>query len=473
MIYKKDKARILKIIEEIIELEHDINPYKLELIKFLEKFINSNPEITIDKNFKENLRKTLIIKCNQLKNVRKIKQESKSNNIWKYILSFLGGIALTSLVIIPILGNSSIFDYSKNKETLSNFSKIIPSFMGGNEFPSKRNELSLKSLSPEKQINEDTELAEAATSKLESYAIDSSIETSLTNYIYVYNGKDLNINKEKVTVYKKNHPKKTAEIFEEKIKDIKLSNIDLNSFKNTNIQSMSLNENKDSGYFIYIDFENNIISIYKECNETKCNNMIKIEDIPSDKEIIDIAEKFLKSHGIDKKNLGYPTINKYWENNSEKIIPSIISINYPWEIDGIEVYDIYGNKNGTYVDIDLKDKSVSNVMDLNLSYFSSEKYDTASKEDVLELAKNGGLNNIYNQTTGNNLEIKLEKPEEIFVQIQVQKNNGQNEIFFVPAYKFPVVNPSNLKIDNFKENIIVPKAKYFMENIDKNNSIYR
>ena len=75
-------------------------------------------------------------------------------------------------------------------------------------------------------------------------------------------------------------------------------------------------------------------------NESQKNTQLSPDDLPTDEELIAIADNFLKEHGIKRENYGDPIVNKYWrETGMSDFVPDTLTIIYPLLINGKEVLD--------------------------------------------------------------------------------------------------------------------------------------
>lgn len=335
----------------------------------------------------------------------------------------------------------------------------------------------------------DSQISLEGSSDQASYGLDSKMiaPMDLIKYNYIYVGDDFNLFSDEVEVYKKIVPDLSKE-FSDFFSNKKISFFDLNKFSDISINNLTINEDRDYGYLIYLGLQDGNFSIYKNWQkwpnldrlcaatgyEVSCyeQNRLTIEDILPDQEILNIANKFLSNYGISLDNYAVGVVQKSWlkyyiANNSEQsiYIPESISVIYPLKLSETIVYEEYGNYSGLTVEVDMKEKRVSGLYGLSYQYYESSLYNTETNKDaIMKIVDQGGRYPDYFYYEGDdykNIDIEVGTPTLGMVKIWQYDNSYSNgHELFVPAYIFPIVSESESSYFN-KENIVVPAVKDF------------
>jgi len=309
----------------------------------------------------------------------------------------------------------------------------------------------------------------------------------LVKYNYIYVGEDFSLLPEEVEVYRKITPDLSKE-FSNLFSGKKISFFDLKKFSDISINNLTINEDRDYGYSIYLGLQEGNFSIYKNWQKwpsldracamaedlTSCyeQNRLTVGDVLPDQEILNISNKFLADYDINLDNYADGVVQKSWlkyyiANNSEQsiYIPESVSVIYPLKINGVMVYEEYGNFSGLTVEVDMKERRVSGLYGLSYQYYESSLYDTETDRDaIIKIVNQGGRYPdylYYEKEDYKNIDIEVGTPSLGLVKIwQYNDNYSKGYEVFVPAYIFPVVSESESSYFN-KENIVVPAVKDF------------
>ncbi|HOZ53655.1 MAG TPA: hypothetical protein PK142_03190, partial [bacterium] len=322
-----------------------------------------------------------------------------------------------------------------------------------------------------------------------SYDIDAKMiaPMDIVKYNYIYVGEDFSLLPSEVDVYKKITPDLSKE-FSNLFSGKKISFFDLKKFSDISINNLTINEDRDYGYSIYLGLQDGNFSIYKNWKkwpnldslcastgyEVSCyeQNRLTIADILPDQEILNISNKFLADYDINLDNYAEGVIQKSWlryyiASDSEQsiYIPESISVIYPLKINDVMVYEEYGNFSGLTVEVDMKERKVSGLNGLSYQYYESSLYNTETdREAIMKIVNQGGRYPDYFYYEGSDfksIDIEVGTPTLGLVKIWNYDNNYSNGYeLFVPAYIFPIVSESEASYFN-KENIVVPAVKDF------------
>lgn len=314
-------------------------------------------------------------------------------------------------------------------------------------------------------------------------------------YNYIYTGGEFSLFPEEVEVYKRINLDLSEE-FISGVSDFKIPFVDIKKFNNIGVHNLTINENKDYGYSIYLGLKDGSFSLYKNwekwpsvdkiCasragydNDCYQNYQLTINDVLSDQEIIKISDNFLKNYGISLKNFGSAEVQKYWmrdyvlnEDKASFYIPDTISVIYPLKLNGKNVYEEYGEKSGLIVKVDMREKRVASVYNLFYQYYESSSYSTERDKDViLKMVEQSG-DNFYpvlfdsndsqeDDFAGKTIDIEVGKPSLEMVKVwHYDYSNMNGYEIYVPAYIFPIVSESEPSYFS-KKNIVIPAVKDF------------
>jgi hypothetical protein len=160
-----------------------------------------------------------------------------------------------------------------------------------------------------------------------------------------------------------------------------------------------------------VDFNNGILTFHKTYQHDPDRKRATEEDVPSDSELITIANAFLKKHGIDPATLNPPEIDNQWrvyyereKARMEKVgdsyipyIPDQIRVIYPQMIENIPVVDFGGTNVGQVnLHINIFDKEVvSGGIQLSLDLDKTD-YPAQDFEEIIAILEETGGTNAFN-----------------------------------------------------------------------------
>lgn len=278
-------------------------------------------------------------------------------------------------------------------------------------------------------------------------AITNSATSNQLEYAYVYAGSPIQTPGAMAPVYKI-----IPLALSQDMKDSSVSGLGL-------LDISSFNEMKKE-YTISIDYTSGNITVnadrtqweqdYSECVATTCANKTTLTDT----ELQKIANSFFKEHGIPSYQFGSPIIDKQNLGGSsiKQYIPDLMTVTYPYLIDGKMLYSKHGDVEGMHVDIDTRMRKIKSIS-LRKFNLESSMYSTASKDAILKYASNGGV--MYkNYVVGNaTRQLTLGTPDLVLTRVDIKKD-GSGEEVLVYAYKFPVHEGG--KNNGIPEHVIVP-----------------
>lgn len=301
-------------------------------------------------------------------------------------------------------------------------------------------------------------------------------------YTFTYTGEALANLAQTESVYKRAKPVQSSSFIDRIIQTISLGLIDLTKFRDAELQSFTINENRDFGYSLNVSVDQGAVNIFQnwekwpqpfvDCREEECftQNRIKMEDLPSDEEAISIATNFLNEYSISTAGYGQPKVQNQWRAMYENILekanfyfPEQVQVVFPLMLNGQLVYDESGNLHGMSVIVDARTKRAISLNELTTKQFETSDYvgETDAKR-IVGIAERGGFRN-YPYTYPGAKEIKLElgTPTREMVNMWYSKDGKAGQPLYIPALIFPIKNSP--KTNYWRQNVIVPLVKEVLD----------
>lgn len=500
------KKQIDEILKDLYLIDAGFMNHEQELRKIIANLLESKPDTKFDKKFALKLRSQLL--NNNI--LSKREEFSFATNIINYMKKtylVAGLVVVLILLIIPVLyyagqkSNQAAVN-KKNVATGINVKKIASRAFG-----------SLASNNQQSPVN-DSMVAESSPSESDGAEIGSNFSApsiarsqsggggdmaiglggggggvavgekmmfapEMYSYRFVYKGEDFELTEKEMEVLKRVKGFATNNELVSMVQGMSLGSIDLGSFNNAKLQNITVSEDRDFGYSVYVDFIEGMINVnenwlkwrqpMQDCRDDQCFQSFRIKesDIPADEEIVRIADDFLRKYGIPTDIYGQGKVDNNWryyynqmENKADYYLPEMMTVVYPLLIDGKVVYDEGGMESGLRVSVNIRQKLVSNAYGLSSRQYESSMYETETNfKNILVFAERGGWNRRYNYympEESKTLDIEIGTPEITYVNMWRYNGMESNEII-VPALVFPVLNvPDGAWV--YEKNIVVPLA---------------
>ncbi|MGE4444870.1 MAG: hypothetical protein AB7E37_07885 [Candidatus Altimarinota bacterium] len=488
------------ILQELYEIDENLQKKEPELKKIIHSMLNLRPNITIDENFKYSLREQIQQKINseKLHNF----QKSQKNNFWNiftYIFGTLGVAAFGFFIFRETFAPHTIIQdntpSSVSQNLLSFESNITENKNGFGNLKTVGVDSLAKGGSVEKMSlqtpNTVTDLAENDTKILgENMIGDAMIGKMIAPidpdwvpevYKYSYSG-ELNLEiPAQMPVYKKITGKNISTQVANYFKNIDFNGIKLGNFSEIGVSNVSLNENKEYGYSLNIDFENGSFSLYKNWAKWPQRDWTtnSKQNFVSEEEVLQIAGDFIQKYKIDLGKYGNPEVEKKYLSvlrsyESSKIAPEYINntttVIYPLLIDENKIVEEYGQVSGVRLEIDLIEKKVTSLNGLHINNYEKYAYNIeTSKENILKIANVGGRFGLENEIPKNAkyIDILLKNPTLQYISTYKYENFSQEQ-FLIPAVVFEIEKAG---VENYYgDTITVPLVKDFYK-YDKSGNI--
>ena len=488
------------ILDDLYKIDPSLKKMERDLIKIIFSLISLKPKAKMDEAFKAELREKILAKIESLQ-AKKEEKFSFTNIFSSRVPAYS---LITSLVLVLIVGG---FYFSQNlpKGTVDFGGTFKITSLKNNAFGTL-NESGTTFSIPESTQGigafesstlaapvADAELARVTNSKLIGAGGGGMIMPApdWVNYTYSYAGDDIDFDQDTVLVLRRTKGGSTAKSLANLVKGIYFDLINLSSFPSSEIEGLTMSQNKQYGYSVYLSFTEGIVSVFKnwrmwpnpwaECSARTPGKAcagpepLNKSDVPSDATLIEIANDFVKKHSIDMSAYGKPVINSDWQVfiqqilSEERSIPEEVQIVYPLKLDGKTAYEVSGNVMGINVSIDIRNKKVAGIYNLTTQEHEGSNYTAASLEKILKTAENGGINNYYYKAPDQKtVELELDTPSLGYLKHYRHNPTGYSEELLVPALIFPVKDAPEDQSFRLRRNVVVPLADEMLQNNDNN-----
>lgn len=452
---------IKQILIELYELEPALKNNEEQLVLIVQKLLSSKPDTKFDKAFAKRLKSELL------------GQKQSSNllnfNIMHKFGYAIGGAALASLLMLPVFINKNLAGTSfvtdtgfNNRNTITlvgeqAFGELGVVTTGG--VGSALSALSSYYAPTEESADANAKVAEltraqaggggfagiaANTSMPAPFPIDDGGYRVATEFRYVYEGEDVDLGVDKLEVLRRVvNPSRVGGLASQ----FGLGLIDLQKLGQMNFENVSMT-GANSDYRVNINLNLGEISLSKDFNgfaEPEAYRALDGSAIPSDEELIRIADSFVTRFGIDLTGYGEPQVAPGFRQsielsrtNSGYYLPEIVNIIYPLEIRNTKAYDQGANPYGISININLRTKEAMQVYGLTVQQYEASLYPI--KTDITELIKYSYGERFYPDGFEiKYVDVKLGTPELVFVQSWTYNEKSGESQLLVPAFKFPVL----------------------------------
>jgi hypothetical protein len=504
-----------KIIDELITLDPELKQYEKQLPEIIQSILSLKPEIKIDAIFKNELKNKLEEKMSQINN-------QKFNwNFMKKINYALGAVVMLLVLSVPL------WIYQQNdspKASGLNISQLADGAFGQLSYadniqaPYESTSLvsaDAKALDGSISSTEDSapSMAPMASGGSSAGSSGEMARTSLiapdvmppyrpTYYQYVYQGDDFDLNETEMAVLKRLKGQNAQANFD----NLNLGLLDLASFGDSGLNNFNIIQDKKFGYSIYVNLVEGSISLSENWEKWYEQNYLprefKSSDVPADATVIAMTDQFLAEHNINTDIYGEPEVQKNFYNimpmlkedviaegvqvdvampdpgvattdsKMAQIYPvsNSVSVVYPLMIDGKQVYDDWGNKQGLQLNINLEFNKVSSMYNLMSQNYQSSNYKMETDKDkIMKLLRFGSIyyySNFlefsgYPENQIDIIDIAVGTPKIEYVKTWQYKNNSSEELL-VPALVFPILNPEKTN-DLYKKNVVIPLSQEIID----------
>ena len=483
---------IEQILKELYTIDPELQKHEAQLRGVLKRLLAAKPDVKIDEEFVRQLRGQLMAKASLMEN-----QPINNFTFMKKLNFVLSGALVLALVVAG-------YQYTKRgqigipaspAELLTG--KVEVEKRDNNAFGSLSLNTQGTEISARNQSGGGSDTAAPAMGFGMGGGGGGVSEKMIMppvpqNFKYEYVGDKITLDQDQMEVFKRIRGLSSSASAANVLKQLNLGVADMGKFSQLDFQQLTIVENKDFGYGIYVSVPEGSVNIYpnyerwpnpyNNCRDEACYSSLRLKpsDMPSDENAIAMAGQFLKDHGISVENYGKPFVQDDWKiqyeqatDKTQAYVPEELSVVYPLHFGDKEVYDQGGSLTGITVGINVRVKKASSVSMLTSQKYESSAYaaetDTAK---ILAIAEKGGyFPYVYyaapGSESGKEVTVKLQTPSLAYMRFWQYKENQTNELL-IPTLVFPVVDPQPGMYG--RKNVIVPLVKEILD--DPNNPIH-
>ncbi len=481
---KQKEEKLNEILKEIYLIDPSLKKEEEKIRSLIENMISAQPEAKINEEFVASLKEKIFAEIDNM-------ETKKGTKIlfWHKLTYVSAGAVVVILFSFLVLPNLVDRDFK----------------IGGDKSIALLDERAFGDLNVELSERNAGDSIEAMTGEragdsvmglgTSSDSMPSQVEdisimpypVEQKNYVYTYKGNlldEISLSEISSLVYKREIENNSARQVASRLSTTPNLPINLNNFSQKEVRHININEERDYGYSISLNLANNTLSIYsnwqkwpqpyKDCYDRECIEDLKLgaSDMLSESQLISIANNFVNDYEVDLSNyapahVSNETIARITnlENNPEHNYPQEASVIYPLIINNKEVVDNYGKKEGIQVSINIRERKVSSVYNINYSNLVSSSYNLIDNlENIKPLLLRGGLSpDIYRQNNLEEIEIELDEPRISLVRTWIPSsdtNRGSTEIF-IPSLVFPIKEIPNEYF--YRQQVVVPLTKEVFE----------
>jgi len=465
--------KVEQILEDLYLIDNSLREYQTELEEIVEKLLAAKPEVEINEQFKQDLRRQILARIEQIKGQEPAKSIKSMFKFNKLSYGIYG--AVLSLIVVVVGA------YFINQQGILVGS---PKLGLGDKFAvNSLPDGAFGSLTAEETTSSELGTGGSGRAQSEATGIGGGggmpgVGPELIKYNYTYNGDDLVLDQDKVEVLRRIKGKASSGIAN-LIKNINFGMVDLSNFSNADLETASFVQDKELGYAVYVNFREGSISInshwqaWKDilgiCYEQGCvrPEPLDISDIPSEERLIEIADRFIKEYNIKMDNYGQPETRRNWLiaqfERSDMYSMDTVQLTYPLIINDRNVYDQWGNMIGLNLTINLRVMKVVSLYDLHTLNYEGSLYEAETDAaKILEVTEKGGTNQaVFGRNASKTIEAEIGNPSAIYMKTY-KHEAGYSEELLVPALLFPVSKTVEKGV-YYKENVVVPLVKELLE----------
>ncbi len=487
----QNSTSISKIMEEL-----GLDPNDTAAKAIIEQLITAQPNVEMNEQFISDLRTKLADRAGSL--------ASKPKQSINIISIFMKRTIVSAVVLLVVIAGGAwllqkgVNPDSRNQDSLNELlsSKYAVTDVAANSF----GELTTENLSSDRGsgIGGGNEVKTPETTTSEAPAdqkmiaptggdpsqIDYVPYPAPETYTFAYKGEPLENLAARESVYKRTKPRQPASLVERIVDTLSLGLVDLGKFRDAQVESFSLVEDREMGYSVNVLLTMGTVSIYQNwytwpqpyanCRDEACwqQSRVTIDQIPSDEEAISIANAFLDEYGVSRAGYGRPVIQfDQWRLEYERAIdksmiylPEQVQVTYPLVLDGKTVYDEGGNYYGLNVTVDARSRKVASAYEIGTRQFEKSSYDaeTDSKR-IIGVAERGGFRNyLYDDPNAKKVTLELGTPTRQMINMWYNTDPSKpGDPIYVPALVFPITNFDQSHY--WRKNVIVPLVKEILD----------
>ncbi len=475
---------IQNILSELYVLDPSLREHEAELKKIIDKIIMNKPKVLIDEAFVQNLRRSIL------------QTEQKKSLIFS--LSFMknktlvaSGAVLVALLAIGIPWYLNQAGNMSNSLALrENMNSGIVSLKQG-AFGSLLASGSSAPLGSPEAMSSVRHSSGGGGSAVSNMAVsnppmaDAKMIAPAYNYSFVYAGPPFTVDQSTLPVYNRVKSSAGSEQLARLLAGQNNGLVDLNLFRNTRVQNITLVEDRADGYSITLEMQEGRASIgpaYDQWYKPNCTpdgncqypEPLRESDVPSNERLIQIANDFLSSYSIDRSSYGEPQVDDMWKGSVMPLsaraeaavyVPDVISVIYPLKVEGQEISESNGMGYGLRVQVDIRKMKSQGVWNIVAQNYQKSDYVVETNVDRILKFAQSGWGGWYG--AGEKVELQLGAPERVYVaHYQYSYDTQSSNELFIPALRFPILNAPKDQ-PYFQKFVVVPLPKEILDNQEK------
>jgi len=488
------KKEITAVLKDIYEVAPDLREREAEIITLIDELLKNRPEQKIDTEFRDELRSRLLAEFGDA--------PKKAGFIWptwsRYALSATAGGAVVAVVIMltasvsglpgPRQARDAKLSSTADESGYTMFKLADRAFgsLAGGE--AQRPDSPMAAL----DADESTALAPTPTSVSIGAAKAGGGQPSTTpkpelisimpfqpvRNEYVYD-EPIQLTGSSVTVVKAVNDLDVSSL-NRSVASGMLGPIDLGAFDDLQIDSLSASEDREWGYSVNLNTHEGAVHLNRnwqrwpnERDFADSRKQLTEADVPTDEELIAVAENFMEDFGISRSDYGRPTISSDWRIGYAKQtaagmrawVPDEHMVTFPLIVDERPVVDDNGNPQGLNVSVNIRYGRISHAGPVYVQKYLTSSYPALSDESRLKeaLAK-GGINAWQDPNAETTARRELNPPAEVMLMRHVW-NGDESQRLFIPALMFEVKDRDEQVTDGqwIPRAIVLPLADEFYD----------
>lgn len=327
-------------------------------------------------------------------------------------------------------------------------------------------DLSASLAAPENAQDERTTQQTAKPSLYPVIADEFPFPEHQQTFEYVYDGELPDLSQVDPTVYRRADALSLPDSLSQSLTGLTLGFIPLSTFENLNLQGFSIREESKTGYTISFDRQFNAVFLSR--NDAYWSMLdtlrpVSAQDIPADEEVTAIADAFLREHRIDTTGFGSAVVDRSTL-DLDSWVPDSLSVTYPVVINGMPVWDLWGQPSGLNVTVNLRSEEVESLWGPGPSTLEASTYNLVTDQArILKVARRGGLWEAMPENATVTNVSTLGEPDLILTSFEKEDSQGRFYILYLPALRFPVVEPA---ADVQRQWVVVPLVQEVLDAVD-------
>lgn len=441
------REEIRSILNDIYEIEPALKEKEAEVVKVIERLMSERPQAEPDAAFVARLRTELALQA-----------RGPVVSPWFSYTAFRGavfGAALAVLVIVPILNSRTFFVAGLGMDQ-------VVKDIGNNAFGAIGSDAisgpSAKSFSPESGAVFRSDEGRGGGMAVSGFSAPSAAGGGVK---FKYSGSGMKLSEGSGIVFRREKGEEAERDMARAIASLNFPMMDFGSWNGAKVGAIEISEDVPYGYIASINMTEGLINISPNWKRWPPRNEPSAVSLPSDEELIALADSFLDGHGISVGAYGDPIVDKReFTVPSGQIgalsAPESVNVVYPLFIEGIPVFeDGGGMPYGLTVSVNVPEKRVSGAYNIASQIYTGSSYELVTDSGrVIESVVAHGYSG-----DGPAKVLTFGDPKRVLIRhVAYDEATGASSELYIPAYLFEMENAS---APNDPPSIIVPAVKEF------------